>query len=93
VADERLLSRYRFGTETADFFVCARCGVVPFVTSRIGGRDHAVVNVHSFEGVDSAELSESVTDFEGETTESRIERRRRNWIPDVEVHVGTAHRF
>ena len=35
VRDETLVSKYRFGTSTADFYVCARCGAVPFVTSAI----------------------------------------------------------
>jgi hypothetical protein len=38
VADEALVSRYEFGTRTATFHVCARCGVPAFVTSDIDGR-------------------------------------------------------
>src|SRR5437764_712256 len=33
-----LVSRYSFGTRTAEFQVCSSCGVVPVVTSRIDGR-------------------------------------------------------
>ena len=32
VRDASALSRYAFGTGTADFLVCARCGVVPVAT-------------------------------------------------------------
>src|SRR6476661_5472037 len=34
ISDPSLASTYRFGTETADFHVCIRCGGVPVVTSR-----------------------------------------------------------
>ena len=40
VRDRSLVSAYEFGTRTARFHVCTRCGVVPVVTSRIEGRVH-----------------------------------------------------
>jgi hypothetical protein len=85
ILDAGLVSRYRFGTETAEFYLCSRCGVVPFVTSAIAGNLYAVVNVNSFEGIDPACFSRAVTDFDGETTESRLDRRKRNWIPSVTI--------
>ncbi len=85
IHDRALVSRYRFGTETAEFYLCSRCGVVPFVTSAIEGNLYAVVNVNSFEGIDPSCFSRAVTDFDGETTESRLDRRKRNWIPSVTI--------
>ena len=85
VHDEALVSRYMFGTGTAEFFLCSRCGVVPFVTSMIEDNLYAVVNVNSFEGIDPSCFSRAVTDFDGETTESRLDRRKRNWIPSVTI--------
>ncbi len=85
ILDEDLVSRYRFGTETAEFYLCSRCGVVPFVTSAIEDNLYAVVNVNSFEGIDPSCFSRAVTDFDGETTESRFDRRKRNWIPTVTI--------
>src|SRR5664279_5175085 len=35
IRDPSLVSRYAFGTQTATFHVCARCGAVPLVTSEI----------------------------------------------------------
>ena len=32
------VSKYAFGTKTAEFLVCASCGVVPVVMSRIDGQ-------------------------------------------------------
>lgn len=72
--------RYRFGTETADFFICTNCGVAPIVTSEIDGADYAVVNVNCFDDVDPSELVESSTNFDGEGTDDRLARRQRNWM-------------
>ena len=74
---------YSFGTRTATFHVCARCGVVPLVTSEIGSRLHAVVNVNALENVDAAWLRRASTNFDGEDVEDRLARRARNWIADV----------
>ena len=40
-------------------------------------------NVNTFEGVDRLQLVETPTSFEGETTEDRLARRRRNWTPEA----------
>ena len=83
VGDPGIVTHYRFGTETADFHICRRCGAVPVVTSEIGGRVYAVVNVNCFENMSADDFDRAVTDFDGETTESRLTRRERNWIADV----------
>ena len=90
VRDASLVSKYRFGTETADFYVCARCGAVPFVTSAIGDRSYAVVNVNTFEGVDPSSLVRTATDFDGEATGERLARRERNWIRTVRISTSEA---
>lgn len=51
VHDGKAAATYAFGTGTASFHVCSRCGVVPFVSSEIADRLYAVVNVNTFEGV------------------------------------------
>lgn len=86
--DTALVSQYRFGTKTADFYVCARCGATPFVTSAIEDTLYAVVNVNTFEGVDRALLVENSANFDGEGTGERLDRRKRNWIPDVRIASG-----
>jgi hypothetical protein len=83
--DTALVSQYRFGTRTADFYVCGRCGVAPFVTSTIDGTLYAVVNVNTLEGVDRALLDESSTNFDDEGTSERLGRRKRNWIAEVTI--------
>lgn len=88
VRDSAGLHRYRFGTQTAEFHVCARCGVVPFATAAIEGQLFAVVNVNTFESLDPASLSRSTVSFDGEETGDRVARRKRNWIGSV--HIGDA---
>jgi len=83
VHEPALANRYEFGTKTAVFHVCARCGVVPVVTSEIDGRTHAVVSVHAFENVDPALLQHGDVSFDGEGVDDRLARRKRNWIADV----------
>jgi hypothetical protein len=85
VRDASLLSRYRQGTETADFYVCARCGAVPFVTSAVEGRLYAVVNGNTLEGIDLSALSRKPMNFDGEGVGERLERRKRYWIGNVRV--------
>lgn len=81
--DRALVSEYAFGTKTATFHVCARCGVVPIVSSNIEGRTHAVVSVNALNDVDPASLERAPISFDGEGVGDRLARRQRNWIGDV----------
>jgi hypothetical protein len=83
IGDPSLVSKYAFGTRTATFHVCARCGAVPVVTSEIDGCLYAVVNVNVLAAIEAARLKRSPADFEGEDIETRLKRRQRNWIADV----------
>jgi len=85
IGDASLVTRYAFGTRTATFHVCARCGVAPLVTSEIDGRLYAVVNVNALEDVDASRLRRSATSFDAEDVDARLARRARNWIADVTV--------
>ena len=89
IADPAYVSTYAFGTRTALFHVCARCGVVPLVTSTIDDHVYAVVNVNTFQNVDAAWLRRSAASFEGEDTATRLARRRNNWIADVRIGAAT----
>jgi hypothetical protein len=83
VKDIRLLTNYAFGTKTADFLVCAHCGVVVCCTSLIEGTLYAVVNVNTFDNVDSSRLLRAEVSFDGEQESTRLARRAANWIGDV----------
>jgi hypothetical protein len=83
LADDFRVTRYRFGTESADFHVCADCGVTPIVTCVIDGARFAVVNANVFDNVDKTELAVAAANFEGESMDGRLVRRRRNWTPEA----------
>ena len=91
VRNPTLVSKYTFGTKTADFHICTQCGVVPVVSSRIEGRLYAVVSVNSFEGVEPSLLQRASASFDGESEEKRLARRKLNWIANVEIAQGTRH--
>lgn len=90
IHDPAASSKYTFGTATATFHVCSRCGVVPFVSSDIENRRYAVVNVNTFEGVDPSRLHRANANFEGEDVGSRLSRRARNWIDNVHIEEDLA---
>lgn len=83
VADPHAVARYEFGTRTAVFHVCGRCGVPPVATSEIDGRLHAVVNTNTFDDAARALLRPASVTFEGEDTGARLARRQARWIADV----------
>jgi len=88
IRDASLVSRYAFGSCTASFHVCSRCGVVALVTSEIANHLYAVVNVNVLENVDTSWLRRAAATFDGEDVESRLARRKRNWIADVRIITG-----
>ena len=88
IRDRSLVSKYAFGSRTATFHVCARCGTVPLVTSEIANRLYAVVNVNALENIEESWLDRAAANFEGEDVESRLARRKRNWIADVRIAEG-----
>jgi hypothetical protein len=85
IRERSLVSKYAFGTRTATFHVCGRCGVVPFVTCEMDGRVYAVVNVNTLENIEPAWLDRASASFEGEDLASRLARRKRNWIAEVRI--------
>jgi hypothetical protein len=80
-----LVSQYSFGTATAVFHVCSRCGITPVVTSVIDDHLYAVVSVNAFTNVEPSLLRRSSACFEAEGVESRLARRKHNWIAAVRI--------
>lgn len=83
VRDPEQVSKYVFGTRTADFHTCTLCGVVPLASCEAEGRLYAVVNVNTLDDADESLLERSAVDFDDEAGDVRIERRRQRWIADV----------
>lgn len=84
VKEPSRVTRYAFGTKTAHFHICTHCGVVPVVTSEVDGRLYAVVSVNALEGVDPSLLRHGSATFDDEDETTRLARRKRNWIANVE---------
>jgi hypothetical protein len=76
VAERAALIRYRFGLRTADFCLCARCGVY---VGCVLDDAFASVNVRVLDGAPVAPAQPF--DFGGESAEERIARRRIRWTP------------
>jgi hypothetical protein len=83
VRDRSRVTKYAFGTKTADFHICADCGAVPLVTSEIEGRLYAVVSVNAFDNVDRAMLRPGPASYGREEVGERLDRRKSRWIPSV----------
>jgi hypothetical protein len=83
------LTRYRFGTATADFLFCSRCGVALAVLCEIAERTYAVVNVNTLNARDEIDFERSDSEFDGESRDRRLERRAQRWIGRVRVNSAT----
>jgi hypothetical protein len=79
------LIRYRFGQRTADFLLCAHCGVLVAVTAEIDGAMRGGVNLAVMDPPLPSSAEVPVMDFSAETEVERTARRRRNWIGHVEI--------
>ena len=81
IADASRLSRYRFALRTADYLVCARCGVYLAAVLEADGKLFATLNVNVLDERDAFTAAAEPVAYDGETAESRIARRRRQWTP------------
>jgi hypothetical protein len=80
VADPSVLSRYSFGLGTAEFLVCARCGV--FAAAILFGEDaaYATVNVNALD--DRARFGPGTpVDYDADDVPGRVARRKAKWTP------------
>ena len=81
--DWSLVELYRFGTRTADFIICRRCGVFIAVISDLETAPRAVVNVNCLDDRTRFTAPATLHEFQGETLEARTSRRAANWMPAV----------
>ena len=83
IGEPAFTSRYRFHLQSADFLVCARCGVFVGATMPDEGGALAVVNLNVLEARDRFVQRVEVMDLGAEDLEARITRRRGRWTPAV----------
>ena len=84
--DWALVSRYRFGTATADFLVCRRCGIYLGAVTETDNGTRMVTNTNCLDDRALFTATPAATSHDNETVESRIARRAANWTPTI-VHA------
>ena len=86
-SDWSLVERYRFGSRTADYLLCRRCGVYVGAVCETSSGVRAVVNVNCLDDRADFTQTPAAPDYDGEATDARLDRRATNWMPAV-VHAG-----
>ena len=82
VADERKLSRYRFGVlRLADMLVCRECGVYVAAVMESSGKAFGILNLRAAAGTPLLAQTPAPVDYDGESADQRRDRRQRLWTP------------
>ncbi len=80
------VSRYRFGTGTADFLLCRRCGIYLGAVTETPAGTRMVTNTNCLDDRALFVGTPTPTDHDGETVAQRVARRATMWTPTI-VHV------
>lgn len=83
--DWSLVEPYRFGSRTAEYILCRRCGVYVAALCETTAGLRAVVNVNCLDDRAAFTAIPSVARYDGETVEARLARRAVAWMP-ARVH-------
>ena len=81
------LVRYRFGLRTADFLLCAKCGVYIGALLPEGDRGWFTVNVNSLRKPPSLDFPIQPVVYDAEEIGGRVDRRRTKWTPVTSFRV------
>jgi hypothetical protein len=76
-----LVEPYRFGSGTAEFLICRRCGVYIGAVSETAAGTRAVINTTCLEDRAAFIGQPNPTDHDGEEIEDRLARRAAIWTP------------
>ena len=79
--DWSLVEPYRFGSGTAEFLICRRCGVYIGAVCETMAGTRAVINTNCLEDRAAFIRHAIAVDHESEGTEERLARRAANWTP------------
>ncbi|TAL01640.1 MAG: aldehyde-activating protein [Rhodospirillaceae bacterium] len=77
------VTRYRFGTGTADFMLCTRCGTYVAAVAQTSSGLKAVANVNSLNDRALFTAEPAIMNFDGETVEQRLARHAATWMPAI----------
>jgi hypothetical protein len=89
VQDPVCLRRYRFGLETADYLICASCGVYVGALADTESGLRATVNVNALDDRDSFDDRPPAVSYDGESAETRLARRAAHWTP-ASIRIGSS---
>jgi hypothetical protein len=79
--DWSLVELYRFGSGTAEFLICRRCGVYIGAVGETTAGTRAVINTTCLKDRAAFIRQPDPVDHDGEATEDRLARRATNWTP------------
>jgi hypothetical protein len=85
--DPSLVQRYRFGTGTAEFLICKRCGVYIGAIGESASGTRAVINTNCLDDRAAFTQQAQPVDHDGEATGDRLARRAANWTPAT-IHLS-----
>ena len=80
-ADWSLVERYRFGTGTAEFLICKRCGVYIGAIGETASGTRGVINTNCLDDRAAFTQEANPVDHDGEAIGDRLARRAANWTP------------
>jgi hypothetical protein len=80
-ADWSMVERYRFGTGTAEFLICKRCGVYIGAIGETASGARVVININCLDDRSAFTQRPDPVDHDGEPTGDRLARRAANWTP------------
>ena len=72
---------YRFGSRTADYILCRRCGIYIGAVCDTASGTRAVININSLEDRAAFTMAPESSNYDGETTDARLARRAERWMP------------
>jgi hypothetical protein len=76
-----VLQRYRFAMKTADFLLCARCGVYLGAQIETSAGAFATINVRALTPQPAGLSSPAPAVYDGESAHERVGRREQRWTP------------
>lgn len=81
------LNRYRFGRRAVDALLCEECGVYVASTLEVGGHRLSTLNIAGVALAGFEDRIPEIADYDDETDEQRLVRRKARWTPTVLVEA------
>ncbi|MEM7129023.1 MAG: aldehyde-activating protein [Chloroflexota bacterium] len=82
IQDESQLHRYRFGTKSAEFYICRQCGVYLAAVLSSDSGQFATLNVNTLQT--PVQVADAIPiSYDSESLTNKIARREQRWTPVV----------